>query len=124
MGARPLRRMGFGKGTQLGGSHAPTPSYSRPQPCPSPRRRVEGTGSLSLEHYAYAMLTPYQRIIGIGMPAVPLILRELEREPHHWFWALEAITEQNPVPAEALGKTNDMARAWLDWGKRQGLIPA
>ena len=35
-----------------------------------------------------AMLKPYQRIIGMGAPAVSLILRELEREPDQWFWAL------------------------------------
>jgi hypothetical protein len=28
-----------------------------------------------------AMLKPYQRIIGMGGPAVPLILDELRREP-------------------------------------------
>ena len=28
-----------------------------------------------------AMLRPYQRIIGMGMPAVPLILEELRSEP-------------------------------------------
>ena len=33
-----------------------------------------------------AMLQPYQRIIGMGMPVVPLILEELRRQPHHWFW--------------------------------------
>ena len=69
-----------------------------------------------------AMLRPYQRIIGMGPPAVPLILEELRREPDHWFWALEAITEQDPVPPEAMGKVRLMAQAWLDWGKRQGLI--
>jgi hypothetical protein len=71
-----------------------------------------------------AMLPSYQRIIGMGMPVVPLILEELQREPHHWFWALEAITEQNPVPAEAMGKTQEMAKAWVEWGKSQGLIAA
>jgi len=71
-----------------------------------------------------AMLQPYQHIIGMGMAAVPLILEELRREPHHWFWALEAITEQNPVPPEALGKIQRMADAWVDWGIRQGLISA
>jgi hypothetical protein len=39
-----------------------------------------------------------------------------------WFWALEAITEANPVPREAAGKVRRMARAWLEWGKQQGLI--
>ena len=40
------------------------------------------------------LLRPYQRIIGMGLPVVPLILEELEREPDQWFWALEAITKK------------------------------
>src|SRR5476649_353725 len=67
-----------------------------------------------------AMLPPYQRIIGMGMPVVPLILEDLRHEPHHWFWALEAITEQNPVPPESLGKIQEMANAWVQWGQQQG----
>ena len=69
-----------------------------------------------------ATLRPYQRIIGMGPPAVPLILRELHREPDQWFWALEAISEENPVPPEAAGTVREMARAWIEWGKRQGLL--
>jgi hypothetical protein len=67
-----------------------------------------------------AMLKPYQRIIGMGAPAVSLILRELEREPDQWFWALESITEENPVPPEAAGRVRSMAQAWIDWGKQHG----
>ncbi len=69
-----------------------------------------------------AMLTPYQRIIGMGMPVVPLILEDLRRDPDQWFWALESITEENPVPPEAAGKVGLMASAWIDWGKEQGLL--
>jgi hypothetical protein len=69
-----------------------------------------------------ALLQPYQRIIGMGLPVVPLILEELQREPDQWFWALEAITEENPVPADAAGDVRGMASAWLDWGKRNGLV--
>ncbi len=69
-----------------------------------------------------AMLPAYQRIIGMGMPVVGWILEDLQRQPHHWFWALEAITEQNPVPPEALGNIQKMADAWVAWGKAQGLI--
>jgi hypothetical protein len=69
-----------------------------------------------------AMLPPYQRIIGMGGPAVPLILEELRREPDQWFWALEAITEENPVPPEAAGRVRLMTQAWLDWGCRHGVI--
>ncbi len=69
-----------------------------------------------------AILPPYQRIIGMGWDAVPLILEELRREPDLWFWALEAITEENPVPREAAGKVRLMAQAWVEWGKQHGII--
>lgn len=69
-----------------------------------------------------AMLKPYQRIIGLGLPVVPLILEELNREPNQWFWAIEAITEQNPVPPEATGQVRLMAQAWIEWGKQQGFV--
>ena len=67
-----------------------------------------------------AILKPYQRIIGMGYPVVPLILAEIQREPRQWFWALEAITEENPVPPAVAGNVRDMAQAWVDWGKKKG----
>jgi hypothetical protein len=70
-----------------------------------------------------AMLRPYQKIIGMGSAAIPLILEELRREPDQWFWALEAITDVNPVPPEAQGKVRLMAQAWIEWGKKHGFIP-
>ena len=69
-----------------------------------------------------AMLRPYQQIIGLGPSVLPLLLRELARERDHWFWALEAITGQNPVSAEAVGNVAAMAEAWLAWGRREGLL--
>jgi hypothetical protein len=69
-----------------------------------------------------AMLWSYQQIIGMGMPVVPLILAELRRETDHWFWALEAISAENPAPPEAVGKVEQTAEAWLDWGRRKGLL--
>lgn len=68
------------------------------------------------------MLRPYQRIIGMGWPVVPLILEELQREPDQWFWALESITEENPVPPEASGQVRLMVQAWIEWGMQQGCI--
>lgn len=67
-----------------------------------------------------AMLPAYQRIIGMGPPVIPLILRELSESPDHWFWALAAITEEDPVPRESWGKVTEMTAAWLDWGRRHG----
>jgi len=64
----------------------------------------------------------YHRIIGMGSDAIPLLLRELEQEqePEHWFFALWAITGADPVPQEHRGNVREMAKAWVNWGKRQG----
>src|SRR5437764_5649865 len=66
-----------------------------------------------------AMLKPYQRIIGMGWPVVPLLLEELQRQPDHWFWALEAIIDENPVTPEAEGNVRRVAQAWIEWGVKQ-----
>jgi len=68
------------------------------------------------------MMPEYQRIIGMGSGALPLILEELERCPDHWFWALKAITGEDPVPAEARGDLRRMADAWLQWGYANGTL--
>jgi type I restriction enzyme M protein len=62
----------------------------------------------------------YQRIIGMGSRAIPLLLGELERKPGHWFWALYSITGENPVPEESQGNLQAMADAWLEWGRQRG----
>jgi hypothetical protein len=69
-----------------------------------------------------AMLRPYQRIIGMGWDAVPLLLEELAREPDQWFWALEAITDENPVSPAVAGNVRQMAQAWINWGKLNGMV--
>jgi hypothetical protein len=64
--------------------------------------------------------TSYQRIIGMGRVAVPLIMRQMESEgddPDHWGWALRSITGANPVSKEAAGDSLEIAKAWLAWGR-------
>ncbi len=65
---------------------------------------------------ALAAHPAYQEIIALGPDAVPLLQRELAREPDHWFRALHALTGANPVPPESQGKVREMAAAWLRWG--------
>jgi hypothetical protein len=77
------------------------------------------TGMMSLVT-KMSMHPAYQRIIGMGQPVVPLILRELEQEPDHWFWALQAITGANPVQPEQRGRLTQMANAWIEWGREHG----
>jgi hypothetical protein len=67
-----------------------------------------------------AMHPAYQRIIGLGRPAVPLILRRLQREPRQWFWALTAITGEDP--AQETSSPGAAAEAWLRWGWERGLL--
>jgi hypothetical protein len=66
--------------------------------------------------------TAYQRIIGLGPQVLPLIFRELEKKPEHWFWALAAITGENPIPDGDAGRMGAMAAAWLKWGRANGWI--
>jgi len=67
-----------------------------------------------------AMHPSYQRIIGMGQPVVPLILQELERRPDHWFWALHAITGEDP--ARSTDDFGVAADAWLNWGRARGYV--
>jgi hypothetical protein len=69
---------------------------------------------------ALSMNPAYQKIIGMGQAALPLILRELARELDHWFWALESISRENPVPEESRGNIEEMARIWMQWGRERG----
>jgi hypothetical protein len=62
----------------------------------------------------------YQQIIGLGPPAVPLILAEMKRRPHFWFWALRSITGANPVRKDMAGNLGRMTDAWLGWARRHG----
>ncbi len=56
----------------------------------------------------------------MGDVAIPFLLAELEREPDHWFTALQTITGENPVQKDAAGALAKMANAWIKWGKSEG----
>src|ERR1700730_15872077 len=63
----------------------------------------------------------YQKIIGMGESALPFILQDLsENGPDDWFWALTAITDENPIKKEIAGNMAAMTEAWLQWGKKAG----
>ena len=62
----------------------------------------------------------YLSIIGMGERAIPFLLRELQRRPDHWHWALGAINGQAPIqPDEDFDAA--IARC-LQWGQTQGYI--
>jgi len=65
----------------------------------------------------------YQQMIGMGKEAIPLIIEELSIKPNHWFWALKAITGQDPVPISKRGRIKEMTKEWVTWwSKNKSLI--
>jgi hypothetical protein len=62
----------------------------------------------------------FQEIILMGDGVVPLLLRDLEKGPRLWVWALPRITGANPVPPTDAGNIRKMAEAWLRWGREHG----
>jgi hypothetical protein len=66
----------------------------------------------------------YQAIIGMGPDALALILGALQHEEDHWFWALKAISQHDPVLPEFRGSVPKMREAWLRWGRQRGLLPS
>lgn len=87
-------------------------------------RRLADQWIIETEHTSSVkkacMHPAYQRIIGMGSAVVPYLLRELERNPDHWFWALNAITEADPAIAE--DSFDGAIKAWLRWGKEKGYL--
>jgi hypothetical protein len=64
----------------------------------------------------------YRSIIALGPPVVPLLLRELEQRPNHWFAALKSLTGVDPVPPADRGRIDPMTEAWIQWGKEHGYL--
>ncbi len=62
----------------------------------------------------------FQEIILLGEPVVPIMLRDLEKQPGLWVWALPVITGANPVADADAGKIARMSEAWVRWGREKG----
>jgi hypothetical protein len=67
-----------------------------------------------------AMHPAYQGIIGLGDDAIPWILEDLKKAPADWFWALTAITGENPIPETSEGNVEKMAEAWVNGCRTRG----
>jgi len=63
----------------------------------------------------------YQAIIGMGAAALPMILEDLRQNSGHWYWALKAISNEDPVVPGDRGSIKKMRNAWLQWGETKGL---
>ena len=77
---------------------------------------TQSNPSIIARHAAYA------QIVAMKEGAIPLILKEisLKRNRPHWFQVLNDITGMTPAAEEAWGKVEEVAAAWLEWGRGQG----
>ncbi len=62
----------------------------------------------------------YREIIGMGEPAVPLILQRLRGERGQWYCALRDITGESPVKRSDRGNVAAVKASWLEWGEANG----
>jgi hypothetical protein len=69
-----------------------------------------------------AMHPDYQSIVGMGPEALPMIVKELRDNSGHWYWALKAISNEDPVPPCDRGAIKRMKIAWLRWAEQKGII--
>ena len=69
-----------------------------------------------------AMHPAYQSIIGMGPEALPMILEDLRSNSGHWYWALKAISNEDPVPPSDRGAIRKMKSAWLRWAEQKGIF--
>ena len=62
-------------------------------------------------------------ILVLGKEIVPFILKDLKNGgPAHWHVALKALTQENPVASDDLGKNKKIRQAWISWGENKKLI--
>lgn len=59
------------------------------------------------------LIPEYQKIIGLGRPALPLIIDELRHSVDHWFWALTAIAGADY--AEGATTLSEASDRWIEW---------
>jgi hypothetical protein len=64
----------------------------------------------------------YLKVISLGTAVIPLILKELQKEPAPWFVALRALTEEENVGREYTGNFRKMAGEWIRWGRENNYI--
>src|SRR4051794_3184517 len=70
-------------------------------------RRLEATWMTAVGHHSATSKLinhpAFQEIIRLGPAVVPFLLRDLEKQPRLWVWALPDITGVDPVPASDRG---------------------
>jgi hypothetical protein len=80
------------------------------------RLRAPGSSTDSFFNHAYG------QIVAMGWSAVPLLLKESQRQRGHWFTALAWITGIEMVTPAMRGNLRQIRAAWTRWGIENGYI--
>lgn len=65
-------------------------------------------------HFAF-FHPAYQKIISMGDPIIPHLIRDMITNETHWFYALNTIVGKSVVKEEHLGKVELMIKDWVEW---------
>jgi hypothetical protein len=87
-------------------------------------RRLEAVWEEETGHLSATTRTvghpAFREIVALGEAVVPLMLRDLQKRPRLWVWALPEITGADPVSVPDRGNIARMTDAWLRWGREHG----
>ena len=64
----------------------------------------------------------YEQILGLGEPAVPYMLGEIQRGNSKLMVALDSMFGGSPVRIPE-PTTEEVMSAWMDWGEATGYVP-
>lgn len=66
----------------------------------------------------------YLDIIALGKEIIPFILKDMQKQDgsSHWHTALKALSKENPINREDLGRNKRIKEVWLAWGRKKNLI--
>ncbi len=64
----------------------------------------------------------YRKMVQMGEQAIPWMLRDLRDNDGEWFAALQQLTGKSLVSEDHDGDFDVARDAWLEWGRREGLI--
>jgi hypothetical protein len=79
-----------------------------------------GIGAIS-DPQEIRALPGFAELVRLGQDIIPLVLKELDKEPTYWFEVLADITGHDPTPSEHAGDVDEMISAWKRWAAGKNL---
>jgi hypothetical protein len=81
------------------------------------RSHTRGRSVVTFDHIAYS------QIIGMGVIAIPMLLRRVMMRERNWFYALTIIAGEAAHKVTSNGDLDACCYDWLRWGVERGYLP-